>query len=259
MITALLVCVLAVCAIVTVLRIPAALRGENRSLLGIFLLITVAMVLSIQASYNAIDHLLGSQNYANLLLRFIIYGTVLLAGYKIAKGFENERSLRLVRGPIGMAALALVCLATAVPFLLADTAGTSVGLATLPDQSAHNRELIALYTLAGRLYPAYVAACLLPATIHALRSRLPGLVRGGAALLTLGSIAMVAMPFSDLVPRGLTFLQYYISSAAVLGLVLGLALIWLGRVSARRSGGTGLKNSRELRMAGPVKTGKSDL
>ena len=259
MITTLLVCVLAVCAVITVLRIPAALRGENRSLFGIFLLATVAMVLSIQASYDAIDHLLGSQNYANLILRFVIYGTVLLAGYKIAKGFENKRSLRLLLGPAGLTALALICLATAVPFLLANTAGTSVGLATLPDQSEHNRQLIALYTLAGRLYPAYVAACLLPATIHALRSRLPGLVRGGAALLTLGSIAMVVMPFSDLVPRGLTFLQYYISSAAVMGLVLGLALIWLGRLSARRSVGSGLKNSHESRMAGPAKTGKSDL
>lgn len=259
MITTLLVCVLAVCAVITVLRIPAALRGENRSLFGIFLLATVAMVLSIQASYNAIDHLLGSQNYANLLLRFVIYGTVLLAGYKIAKGFENERSLRLVRGPIGMAALALICLATAVPFLLANTAGTSVGLATLPDQSEHNRLLIALYTTAGRVYPAYVAACLLPATIHALRSRLPGLVRGGAALLTFGSIAMVSMPFSDLLPRTLAFLQYYLSSAAVLGLVLGLALIWLGRVSARRFGGTGLNNSSEPSLAGPAKTGKYDL
>ena len=259
MITTLLVCVLAVCAVITVLRIPAALRGENRSLFGIFLLATVAMVLSIQASYDAIDHLLGSQNYANLILRFVIYGTVLLAGYKIAKGFENKRSLRLLLGPVGLTALALICLATAVPFLLANTAGTSVGLATLPDQSEHNRQLIALYTLAGRLYPAYVAACLLPATIHALRSRLPGLVRGGAALLTLGSIAMVVMPFSDLVPRGLTFLQYYISSAAVMGLVLGLALIWLGRLSARRSVGSGLKNSHESRMAGPAKTGKSDL
>ncbi|MDN3937631.1 hypothetical protein QWJ39_15100 [Arthrobacter sp. YD4] len=259
MITTLLVSVLAVCAVITLLRIPAALRGENRSLFGIFLLATVAMVLSIQASYDAIDHLLGSQNYANLILRFVIYGTVLLAGYKIAKGFENKRSLRLLLGPAGLTALALICLATAVPFLLANTAGTSVGLATLPDQSEHNRQLIALYTLAGRLYPAYVAACLLPATIHALRSRLPGLVRGGAALLTLGSIAMVVMPFSDLVPRGLTFLQYYISSAAVMGLVLGLALIWLGRLSARRSVGSGLKNSHESRMAGPAKTGKSDL
>lgn len=259
MITTLLVSVLAVCAVITLLRIPAALRGENRSLFGIFLLITVAMVFSIQASYDAIDHMLGSRNYANLILRFVIYGTVLLAGYKIAKGFENKRSLRLVLGPIGMAALALICLATAVPFLLANTAGTSVGLSTLPDQSEHNRQLIALYTTAGRVYPAYVAACLLPATIHALRSRLPGPVRGGAALLTFGSIAMVSMPFSDLLPRTLAFLQYYLSSAAVLGLVLGLALIWLGRVSARRSGGTGLNNSREPRLAGPAKTGKYDL
>jgi hypothetical protein len=235
MINALQWFVLAVCALITLLRAPSAVRGENRSLFGVFLLVTVGMVLSIQWSYTRIDGFLGSNNYANLLLRYVVYGTVLLAGYKIAKGFENASSLRLLLGPVGLTALAVICLGTAVPFLLADTAGTSVGLATLPDQSASNRRLIALYTTAGRLYPAFVAACLLPATTKALRSPLPVLVRSGAALLTLGSAAMILLAISDLLPQHLAFIQYIISSAGVLGLMLGLALIWLAKVATRRA------------------------
>ncbi|MEQ4519467.1 hypothetical protein ABLI39_08900 [Pseudarthrobacter sp. B907] len=226
---------LLVCALVALFRMPAALRGENRSLFGIFVLVTFAMLLSIEWSYTLVDGFLGGNNYANLVLRFVIYGTVLLAGYKIAKGFGNANSLRLLLGPVGLAVLAVIVLATTAPFLLANTAGTSVGLSTLADQSPPNRQLIALYTTAGRLYPAFVAACLLPATIKTLRSRLPGLVRGGAAVLTVGSAAMILLAISDLLPQRLAFIQYIISSAAVLGLVVGLTLIWLGKVAARRA------------------------
>ena len=65
---------LAVCAIVAILRVPSALRGENRSLFGIFALSTVAILLSIDVIYRAVDAWLGSENYTNLILRFVIYG-----------------------------------------------------------------------------------------------------------------------------------------------------------------------------------------
>lgn len=259
MISTLQLVVLAVCAVITLLRLPAALRAENRSLFGIFLLVTVGMVLSIQWSYTLIDGALGSKNYANLVLRYVVYGTVLLAGYKIAKGFENAKTLRLLIGPAGLSVLAVICLATAVPFLMADTAGTSVGLSALPDQSGPNRELIALYTTAGRLYPAYVAACLLPATISALRSRLPRLVRAGAALLTAGSAAMILLPISDLLPQSLAFIQYIISLVGVLGLVVGLALIWLGKVAARRACNNSLPLADQRFAPGPGKIGADEL
>ena len=239
---------LAVCGLLAAARVPSAVRGQNRSLFGIFVLMTFALALSIDAGYTALDSFLGGQNVANLILRFVIYGAVLLAGYKIVKGFENTHSLRLLLGPVGLAALATICIATAVPFLMANTAGTSVGLSTLPDQSGPNRQLIALYTAAGRLYPAYVAACLLPATIKVLRSRLPRLVRGGAALLTTGSAAMILLPISDLLPQRLAFIQYIISLTGVLGLMVGLSLIWLGRVAARR----GSRNCPSLADAHPV-------
>ncbi|WP_441404936.1 hypothetical protein [Arthrobacter sp. YAF17] len=191
-------------------------------------------MLSINAVYLPVDAWLGSQNFANLILRFLIYSVVLLAGYKIAKGFDAQRSVWLIVGPVGLAVLALVAVATVVPFLLANTTGSSTGLGTLPDQSANNVELIKLYTVAGRFYPSFVAACLLPATIRTMRSGLPRLPRSGAAVLAVGSCAMILLSFSDLLPRHLAYLQYFISSTAILGLVLGLTLMWLSRVLAAK-------------------------
>ena len=225
---------LAVCALVTIARIPSALRGENRSIFGIFALSTLALMLSISVFYLEVDAWLGSENYANLMLRFVIFGVVLLAGYRIAKGFDAQRSIWLIVGPVGLTVLSLVAAATVVPFLLANTTGSSTGLGTLADQSAGNVELIQLYTLAGRFYPAYIAACLMPATIRTMRSGLPRLPRSGAAVLAVGAGAMILLPFSALLPRQLTVLQYFISSTAILGLVLGLTLMWLSRVQATR-------------------------
>lgn len=191
-------------------------------------------MLSINAIYLPVDAWLGSENYANLILRFLIYGVVLLAGYKIAKGFDAQRSIWLIAGPVGLTVLALVTVATVVPFLPANTAGSSTGLGTLPDQSANNVDLIKLYTVAGRFYPSFVAACLLPATMRTMRSGLPRLPRSGAAVLAVGASAMILLSLSDLLPRHLAYLQYFISSTAILGLVLGLTLMWLSRVLAAK-------------------------
>jgi hypothetical protein len=53
---------------------------------------------------------------------------------------------------------------------------------------------------------------------------------------------MILLPISDLLPQRLAFIQYIISLVGVLGLMVGLSLIWLGRVSARR----GPRNSPSL-------------
>ncbi|WCI09788.1 hypothetical protein PJ267_10115 [Arthrobacter sp. OVS8] len=225
---------LAVCAIVAIARVPSALRGENRSIFGIFALSTLAIMLSINVIYLPVDAWLGSENYANLILRFLIYGVVLLSGYRIAKGFDAQRTIRLIVGPVGLTVLALVVVGTVVPFFLADTTGSSTGLGTLADQSASNVDLIRVYTASGRFYPSFVAACLLPATIRTMRSGLPRLPRSGAAVLAVGASAMILLSFSDLLPRHLAYLQYFISSTAILGLVVGLTLMWLSRVLAAK-------------------------
>lgn len=226
---------LAVCGVLAVARIPSALRGRNRSLFAIFVLATLAILLSIDDPYMAVDSWLGSENYTNLILRFIIYVTVFLAGRGVAKAFDGSRALRRLTGPVGVGVLGLIMLATVVLFFLADTSGSSTGLAALPGKSPENGLLIGLYAAAGRLYPAYVAACLLPVTLRAVTQSLPGAVRFGAALLSLGFVALILGMLFPVIPASLGFLQPVINYTAVLALMAGLASIWIGRVLLRRA------------------------
>lgn len=226
---------LAVCALVAIARIPSALRGENRSIFGVFVLATVGILLSIDASYRTIDAWLGAQNYANLILRFVVYGTVLLAGYRIAKAFDAPRSIRLITGPAGKAVLAVIGVATVILFLLADTAGSATGLASLPLRSPENEALIEAYAAAGRLYPAFVAVCILPATYLAIRQRLPMAIRAGALLLTIAFAAMAVGTFYTLLPSEFGALEAAINYTSVLCLALGLALVWISSLLAKRA------------------------
>lgn len=232
---------LAVCATVAIARVPSALRGENRSVFGVFVLATLAVLLSIDVSYRAIDGWLGSQNYANLILRFVVYGTVLLAGYRIAKAFDASKSIRLITGPAGKAVLAVISVATVVLFMLADTAGSATGLAMLPLRSPENALLIEWYAAAGRLYPAFVAACILPATYLAISRRLPQGVRVGALLLTVAFAAMVLGSFYPLIPREAGYLKAIINYISVLCLALGLAMVWISSLMAKRASSESLK------------------
>ncbi|MDP9983421.1 hypothetical protein J2W14_002842 [Pseudarthrobacter oxydans] len=225
---------LAVCALVAIARIPSALRGENRSIFGVFVLSTVAILLSIDVSYRSIDAWLGSENYTNLILRFVVYGTVLLAGYRIAKAFAARKSVRLIAGPAGMAVLAVIGIATVILFLWADTAGTATGLSGVRDRSPQNAALIESYAAAGRLYPAYVAVCILPATFVAMGQQLPRTIRIGALLLTVAFAAMASGSFFPLIPSEVAYLQAVINYTAVLCLALGLALIWISSLMAKR-------------------------
>jgi hypothetical protein len=226
---------LAVCALVAVLRVPSALRGENRSIFGIFAMSTVAILLSIDVSYRSVDAWLGSENYTNLILRFVVYGTVLLAGYRIAKAFDAPKSIRLIVGPLGKTVLAVVGIATVILFLWADTAGTATGLSGLRARSPQNAAFIESYAAAGRLYPAYVAACILPATFVAIGQQLPRTIRIGAFLLTIAFAAMAFGTFFPVIPADVAYLQAIINYTAVLCLALGLALIWISSLVARRA------------------------
>ena len=226
---------LAVCAVATVARIPSALRGENRSIFGVFLLATLAILLSIDVSYRAIDAWLGAENLTNLFLRFVVYGTVLLAGYRTAKAFAAQKSIRLIAGRVGLGVLTVIGVATVVLFLLADTVGTATGLSGLTARSPQNAALIEAYAAAGRLYPAYVAACILPVTFLAIGQRLPRAIRIGALLLTIAFAGMVISTFFPLIPREVIHLQAVINYTAVLCLALGLALIWISGLMAKRA------------------------
>lgn len=226
--------VLAVCVAIALLRVPDAVRGRNRTVFGIVVLSAVCILLTIPAPYDAIDHALGGWNATNLILRYLIAATVLLVGIRIAKGLGSVRAYALITGRTGRWVLLASCVAVTVIFVLLDTRGSSAGMMSLPDHGGHNAMLARFYAAAGRVYPAFVALALMPALFKAARSRLPRLVRTGAALVFVGSLSCVlSVPFSFL-PADLSQGRFLVIYTAVLGYVVGLMFFWLsGTISSR--------------------------
>ncbi|MBT2533122.1 hypothetical protein J7E83_13520 [Arthrobacter sp. ISL-48] len=226
---------LATCAAVAGARLPSALRGENRTVFYIFALFTVAILLSIEAPYVAIDHLLGGINLANLILRFVIFAAIYFVGIRVTKGFDAEDGHRLITGRTGKAVLALVSVAVVLLFLMMDTAGSSSGLKGVALRDARNGLLVELYGAAGRAYPSYVSLVLLPAMVRAVRSALPALVRVAAFLLAAGAVAIALTLLFPLVPPQWGTAEFIINYTAVLCFVLGLALIRVAKIRYGRN------------------------
>ncbi|WP_255770396.1 hypothetical protein [Pseudarthrobacter sulfonivorans] len=225
---------LAACGLVAAARVPSALRGNNRTLFYIFALITLAILLSIQAPYVAIDQALGGINVANLILRLVIFGVIYFMGIRISKGFDAHHAYRLITGRTGMAVLALTSLIVMAVFLMMDTAGSSAGLVAVSAKDSRNGLLVEYYGAAGRAYPAYVALVLLPAMASAVRSSLPALVRVAAAFLAVGAVAVGLTLVFPLIPPEFGSVEFVINYTAVLCFVLGLALIGVAGLIHRR-------------------------
>jgi hypothetical protein len=225
---------LAACGIVAAARIPSAIRGKNRILFYIFALMTLAILLSIEAPYVAIDRALGGTNVANLILRLVIFAAIHFVGIRVTRGFGADGAYRLITGRIGMAVLALTSLMVLVVFLMMDTEGSSAGMAAVSGRDPRNGLLVEYYGAAGRAYPAYVALVLLPAMASAVRSRLPALVRIAAFLLGVGSLAVALTLFFPFYPPGWGPTAFLINYTAILCFVFGLALIGLARLRQGR-------------------------
>lgn len=225
---------LATCGLIAAARVPSAVRGENRSLFYIFGLMTVAILLSIEKPYVAIDQALGGINLANLLLRFIIFAAIYFVGIRVTRGFGADSAYRRITGKAGMVVLLVISLALVVLFFMMDTVGSSAGLAAVSEKSDRNFVLVEYYGAAGRAYPAYISLVLLPAMVRAVRGRLPILVRIAAALLATGGVAIALTLLFPVVPPEWGAAEFVINYTAVLCFVLGLALIWAAKVQNSR-------------------------
>ena len=226
---------LAVCGLTAIARVPSLLRGENRSPFYIFALMTLAILLSIEAPYVVIDQALGGINLANLLLRFVIFATIFFLGIRVTKGFGAEGAYRLITGRAGMIVLLAISMAMVAVFFLMDTAGSSAGLVGPARRDARNAVLVEYYGAAGRAYPSYISLVLLPAMVRAVRSRLPILVRIAAGLLALGGVAIALSLLFPFIPRSWDAVEFVVNYTAVLCFVIGLALIWAARVQSSKS------------------------
>ncbi|HEV7168386.1 MAG TPA: hypothetical protein VGN49_10505, partial [Micrococcaceae bacterium] len=158
--------------------------------------------------------------------------------------YRSPRAQRLIRGPIGIAVLLLVCVATVVPFLLSDLPVSSTGLA------GYHQFTIELYVIAGRLYPAYAAACLIRPTARASRSAATwragtsaGLICAAFCMVVLLTLLQVATFRATAPIGGLLMFMNIISYGAIIFLAVGLALVWLSiRSQGRKTGNSALAN-----------------
>lgn len=230
---------LLVCGAALLLRVPDAMRGRNRTVFGILFLGTLCSVLAVSVLYEAIDGAMGGWDLTSLILRYLVFATVLLVGIRVTRGLGAARAHQLIAGGIGRWALGLGCLAVTVSFFLMGSYGSPAGLNTRAAGGAGDADLAPLFTAAGRTYPAFVSLVLIAPLLAAIRSRLPRLVRAGALLVLLGAaFAALSLP-AALTPSSWAGAQHFVNYAAALGYVMGLVVFWFSGLIASPPGNTG--------------------
>lgn len=203
-------------------RLPDAIRGRNRSMFFCVALIAVSTGLSLPVFYEFIDPLLGGMNLANLLLRYALYGVFVILGLRGAAAFGAEWARRLIIGPIGLAVLGIVVVLTAGFFVASDIPATSTGLLDYSGQVT-----VEVYGMLGRLYPAYVAACVCAPALAAARNpryRMPH--RVGSGLFGAGLAVVVVFTALTMVMEIGVFMVLLPFSAVIL-VTLGLVVMWI--------------------------------
>ncbi|WP_312180665.1 hypothetical protein [Arthrobacter sp.] len=220
---------LGLAVLLLLLRLPGALRGQNRAMFAGMVLIILAMGLSLPGFYNVADAWLGGQNLANLVLRLTLYAVFVILGVKTAAAFGALGARRLIIGPVGIAALVLTVGLTVYFFAASDLPESSVGL-----QAYETQLTVQSYASLGRLYPAYVAACLCgPAIAAAGNPRLRVLRRFGSGFFGAGLALVVIFSFlQEVVYLGI-FTALIPFLAAILA-ISGLLIMWVSRVQQRR-------------------------
>ncbi len=218
--------VLASCIVFALLRLPDAIRGRGRSVFAAMVLLVVAVGLSLPQIYLPVDGLLGGVNIANLVIRFSLFAIFVLLGIRIAGAFRSPRTRWLIVGPLGLTVLGAVGLVTIVLFALSDLPESSTGLFAYGDQ-----DTVRLYAEVGRLYPGYVAACLVLPAWKGLLDPAGGLAyRSASALLAVGFSAVVVFAVLCLLAGAhLGAWEIILPFGSILLVVSGLTVIWASR------------------------------
>lgn len=151
-VVALFVCLAAIAA-----RIPAAVRGRGRLSLAALVMLAAAIALAMPAGYLLVDGWLGNHNFANLIVRLLVFGFATVFALSLARVFDAYRVEEFVRGPGGVAAIVGSMLV--LGFALGEMGALSY---SSPGLVAFNgSHWFRVYSLIGHLYPSILAGVLI--------------------------------------------------------------------------------------------------
>ncbi|MCC3301048.1 hypothetical protein [Arthrobacter sp. zg-Y895] len=221
---------LAVVAVFTLVRLPLAIQGRNPMLFWGLAAATIGVALSIPSIYLPADALLGGANHANLVLRYATYGVVALIGGSAAAAFQAPKVRRIILGLPGLVVLAATAIATTVLFSMCDMPVSSPGL-----NGYINQEPVWAYAVLGRIYPAYIAACLIvPAFRVAATGRRPALLRVGSALVGVALAEIVIWSALWVTGQQTGVWDYILPHSSVIILTAGLAAVAVYGIAAKK-------------------------
>ena len=223
--------VLGLCVVCALLRVPDAARGRGRGVFVALVLLVVAVGLSLPQIYLPVDGFLGGINIANLVIRLSLFAILVLLGIRIAAAFRSPRTRWLIVGPVGLAVLGLFVLATVALFVLSDLPESSTGLVAYREQ-----DTVQYYAEAGRLYPGYVAACLVLPALKGVVGPTGRLAhRGASALLAVGFGAVAFFAVARFSVGHLGVWEVLLPFGAILLVTTGLTIIWAARRRTEQS------------------------
>ncbi|MDO5751502.1 hypothetical protein [Arthrobacter sp.] len=222
MIAALQWTALGTCFACTVWRVPSMVKGRNRGLFWVCLLASVCVALSIPALYLPIDALLGEANLANVILRFSSFAVFYLMAVKVAAAYDSSSALRLIRGPIGFAVIAVCSSGILATYFFTDFNGSSPGLVAFGDQP-----LAIAYMWFGMSYPAYASACLVQPTAKAALSNRRMIDRAAASCLCIGFFLIFLTIPLKLLQSNDGFIVKLVSFGSILFVATGFVIVWL--------------------------------
>lgn len=119
-------------------------------------LLAACVGITIPSFYVWLDALMGGSNCANLLLHIVLNIAFYFIGLALADAHLAPRAYRAIAGPIGWSVWVAVVLGMIVTFALSDLSASGTGLRQVPDGQLS----VDLYEFLIRVYPAYVAACI---------------------------------------------------------------------------------------------------
>jgi hypothetical protein len=203
-------------------RFPAMRQGRNRGLFWAFLMASISVALSIPAIYLPVDHALGGNNFANVILRLSLFSVFFLLATRIAAAYKSPLARKLIRGPVGLTVLVACSAGIWITYFLSDLHGSSTGLGGFFDQPS-----VVAYMWFGNAYLAYAAACLVVPTGRAAASARPALDRAAALCMCAGFTLVCSTAVVQITSLHKTSVMTFLSFGSVLFVATGLALVWV--------------------------------